>query len=86
MAWQWLFATFVLIMLSAAHIFEIPFMVFNPSAFAKSNDTRLLCNITDEAQQPQEPLFNATSTITTTRAPVMVKLMKDDIPFANIAK
>ena len=72
MAWQWLFAAFILIMLSAAHIFEIPFMVFDPTAFKKGNDSSALCNATDAAPATPPP-------VNVTRARVMNRLLKDDI-------
>ena len=70
--------SFVLTLMSVAHIFEIPFMVFNPNAIKKSNVTLSLCNTTS-ADQSQP------------KAPVMDRLMMKDIgskdaPFLDIGR
>ncbi len=38
-AWQWMLISFVLTMTTVPFIFEIPFMIFDPSAFSKPNST-----------------------------------------------
>ena len=38
-AWQWMLISFVLTMTTVPFIFEIPFMIFDPSAFRKPNSS-----------------------------------------------
>lgn len=83
--------SFLLTLLSVAHIFEIPFMVFDPKSFAKTNNTipQQQCNSTitleggngtaATAWETQAVAVNASKP--SAKPAIMNRIMKDDIGY-----